>query len=77
VYEALLTLLVSRKLLDLVSEHATDESVFPSERRGGDLLVACPSHPPRAELALRLLTAAIDRPDAEDGQKIYQDRPIL
>ena len=32
VYAALLTLLVSRELLDLVSEYAADEAVFPPER---------------------------------------------
>jgi hypothetical protein len=32
VYAALLSLLVSRELLDLVTEHADDEIVFPPER---------------------------------------------
>jgi IS4 transposase len=31
-YAALLTLLVSRELFDLVSEHAADEAVFTSEQ---------------------------------------------
>jgi putative transposase len=72
-----LTLLVSRELLDLVSEHATDEAVFPSERWAATFR----SH---AQLILYELSQhlgyspppLIDR-IAEDAQKIHQDRPIL
>ena len=77
VYAALLTLLVSRELLDLVSEHAADEAVFPSERWAATFR----SH---AQLILHELSQhlgyspppLIDRM-AEDAQKIHQDRPIL
>jgi len=77
VYAALLTLLVSRELLDLVSEHAADEAVFPSERWAATFR----SH---AQLILHELSQhlgyspppLIDRM-AEDAQKIHQERPIL
>ena len=77
VYAALLTLLVSRELLDLVSEYAADEAVFPSERWAATFR----SH---AQLILHELSQhlgytpppLIDRM-AEDAQKIHQERPIL
>ena len=77
VYAALLTLLVSRELLDLVSEYAADEAVFPPERWAATFR----SH---AQLILHELSQhlgytpppLIDRM-AEDGQKIHQERPIL
>jgi len=47
VYAALLSLLVSRELLDLVTEKADDEIVFPPERWACDLLIARPAHPSR------------------------------
>jgi hypothetical protein len=76
VYAALLTLLVSRELLDLVSEHAADEAVFPSERWAATFR----SH---AQLILYELSQHIgytppplmDRM-AEDGQKIHYERLI-
>jgi len=77
VYAALLTLLVSRELLDLVSEYAADEAVFPPERWAATLR----SH---AQLILHELSRylgyspppLIERM-AEDAQKIHQERPIL
>ncbi len=76
-YAALLSLLVSRDLLDLVTEQADDEIVFPPERWAatfrshaqvilhelGEFLGYSP--PPLLE---RLI---------EDAQKIHQQRPIL
>ncbi len=76
-YAALLSLLVSRDLLDLVTERADDELVFPTERWAatfrshaqlilhelGDYLGYSP--PP---LLGRLI---------EDAQKIHKQRPIL
>jgi len=76
-YAALLSLLVSRALLDLVTEHAEDDIVFPPERwaatfrshaqlilhRLGEYLGYSP--PP-------LLERLID-----DAQKIHQERQIL
>jgi len=76
-YAALLSLLVSRELLELVTEQAGDGSCF-RRALGGDLPVARPviilhelgeylgySPPPLLE---RLI---------EDAQKIHQQRPIL
>jgi len=69
-YAALLSLLVSRELLELVTEQAGDEIVFPPEL-GGDLPVARPAHPPRTRRVSRLLaTAAVgaaDRRRTEDS----------
>jgi putative transposase len=76
-YAALLSLLVSRDLLDLITEQADDEIVFPPERWAatfrshvqlilyelGEFLRYSP--PPLLE---RLI---------EDAQKIHQQRPIL
>jgi len=45
-YAALLSLVVSRDLLNLVIEHAGDGIVFPPGTLGGDLSVARPAHPP-------------------------------
>ena len=76
-YAALLSLLVSRDLLDLVTEQADDELVFPPERWAATFR----SH---AQLILHelgehlgyspppLLERLID-----DAQKIHQQRPIL
>jgi len=77
VYAALLSLLVSRDLLDLITEQADDEIVFPPERWAatfrsharlilhelGEYLGYSP--PPLLE---RLI---------EEAQKIHQQRPIL
>jgi putative transposase len=76
-YAALLSVLVSPDLVDLVTEHANDEIVFPPERWAatfrshaqlilselGEFLGYSP--PPLLE---RLI---------EDAQKIHQHRPIL
>lgn len=76
-YAALLSLLVSRELLDLVTEQADDEIVFLPERWAatfrshaklilhelGEYLGYSP--PPLLELLI------------EDAQKIHQQRPIL
>jgi len=77
VYAALLTLLVSRELLDLVSEHAADEAVFPSERWAATFR----SHTRLIlhELSQHLgytLPPLIDRM-AEVAQKIHQERLII
>jgi putative transposase len=77
VYAGLLTLLVSRELHDLVSEHATDEAVFSSERWAATFR----SHAQHNlhELSKHLGYSPpplIDRM-AEDAQKIHQRRPIL
>jgi hypothetical protein len=77
VYAALLMLLVSRELLDLVSEYAADEAVFPSERWAATFR----SH---AQLILNELSQylgyspppLIERM-ADDAQKIHQERSIL
>jgi len=76
-YAALLSLLVSRDLSDLVTEQADDEMVFPPERwaatfRSHDQLILHElgeflgySPPPLLEQLI------------EDAQKIHQQRPIL
>jgi len=77
VYAALLTLIASRTLLDLVTEHAEDDAVFPPERWAATFR----SH---AQLILHELSQhlgyspppLLDRM-AEDAQKIHQERPIL
>jgi putative transposase len=76
-YAAMLSLLVSRDLLDLVTEHADDEIVFPPERWAATFR----SH---AQLILHELgeylgyspPPLLDRL-IEDAQKIHQQRPIL
>ncbi|TKX47169.1 IS4 family transposase [Halorubrum sp. SD690R] len=76
-YAALLSLLVSRDLLDLVTEQADDELVFPTERWAATFR----SH---AQLILRELgeflgyspPPLLDRL-IEDAQKIHKQRPIL
>ncbi len=45
VYAALLSLLVSRELLALVTECAEDEAVIPTRALGSDLPIARPAHP--------------------------------
>jgi putative transposase len=77
IYAALLTLLVSRALLDLVTDHADDEAVFPPERWAATFR----SH---AQLILQELSQhlgyspppLLDRM-AADAQKIHQQRPIV
>ena len=76
-YAALLSLLVSRELLDLVSEQADDEIVFPPERWAATLR----SH---AQLILHELGEFLGYSPPpllerliEDAQKIHQQRPIL
>jgi len=76
-YAALLSLLVSRDLLDLVTEQADDELVFPTERWAATFR----SH---AQLLLHELgeflgyspPPLLDRL-IEDAQKIHKQRPIL
>jgi putative transposase len=76
-YAALLSLLVSRDLLDLVTEQADDELVFPTERWAATFR----SH---AQLILHELgeflgyspPPLLDRL-IEDAQKIHKQRPIL
>ena len=76
-YAALLSLLVSRELLDLVTEQADDEIVFPPERWAATFR----SH---AQLILHELSEhlgyspppLLDRL-IEDTQKIHQQRPVL
>ena len=76
-YAALLSLLVSRELLDLVTEQADDEIVFPPERWAATFR----SH---AQLILHELgeylgyspPPLLDRL-IEDAQKIHQQRPVL
>ena len=77
VYAALLTLITSRTLLDLVTEYAEDDAVFPSERWAATFR----SH---AQLILRDLSQHLGYSPppllermAEDAQKIHQERPIL
>jgi IS4 transposase len=77
VYAALLTLIVSRTLLDLVTEHAEDDAVFPPERWAATFR----SH---AQLILKELSQHLGYSPppllermAEDAQKIHQGRPIL
>ena len=76
-YAALLSLLVSRDLLDLLTEVADDEIVFPPERWAATLR----SH---AQLILYELGAYLGYSPppllerlVEDAQKIHQQRPIL
>jgi putative transposase len=77
VYAALLTLIASRTLLDLVTEYAEDDAVFPPERWAATFR----SH---AQLILQELSqhlgysppSLLERM-AEDAQKIHQQRPIL
>jgi putative transposase len=76
-YAALLSLLVSRDLLDLVTEQADDKLVFPTERWAATFR----SH---AQLILHELgeflgyspPPLLDRL-IEDAQKIHKQRPIL
>ena len=76
-YAALLSLLVSRELLDLVIEQVDDEIVFPPERWACDRKVA-------AQLLLHELGEYLGYSPppllerlTEDAQKIHQQRPIL
>jgi putative transposase len=76
-YAALLSLLVSRELLDLVTEEAVDEAVFPPERWAATFR----SH---AKLILHRLGRFLGYSPppllerlVEDAQKIHQQRPIL
>jgi hypothetical protein len=76
-YAALLSLVVSRDLLNLVIEHAGDGIVFPPERWAATFR----SH---AQLILRELREylAYSPPPLlqrliEDAQKIHKQRPIL
>jgi len=77
VYAALLTLIASRTLLDLVTEYAEDDAVFPPERWAATFR----SH---AQLILHDLSQHLGYSPppllermAEDAQKIHQERPIL
>ena len=76
-YAALLSLLVSRELLDLVTEQADDEIVFPPERWAATFR----SH---AQLILHELGEYLGYSPPpllerliEDAQKIHSHRPIL
>jgi putative transposase len=76
-YAAMLSLLVSRELLDLVTEQADDEIVFPPERWAATFR----SH---AQLILHDLGEYLGYSPPpllerliEDAQKIHQQRPIL
>ena len=76
-YTALLSLLISRDLLDLVTEQATDELVFPPERWAATFR----SH---AQLILHELGEYLGYSPPpllerliEDAQKIHKQRPIL
>ncbi|WP_141212128.1 transposase, partial [Halorubrum ezzemoulense] len=76
-YAALLSLLVSRDLLDLVTEQADDELVFPTERWAATFR----SH---AQLFLHKLGEYLGYSPPpllerliEDAQKIHKQRPIL
>jgi putative transposase len=76
-YAALLSLLVSRDLLDLVTEQAEEEIVFPPERWAATFR----SH---AQLILHELGEYLGYSPPpmlerliEDAQKIHQTRPIL
>jgi len=77
VYAALLTLIVSRTLLDLATEYAEDDAIFPPERWAATFR----SH---AQLILKELSQHLGYSPppllermAEDAQKIHQERPIL
>jgi hypothetical protein len=77
IYAALLTLLVSRALLNVVTDHADDEAVFPPERWAATFR----SH---AQLILQELSQhlgyspppLLDR-IAADAKKIHQQRSIV
>jgi putative transposase len=76
-YAALLSLLVSRDLLDLVTDQADEEIVFPPERWAATFR----SH---AQLILHELGEFLGYSPppllerlVEDAQKIHQQRPIL
>lgn len=76
-YAALLTLLVSRELLDLVTEYADDDAVFPPERWAATFRSF-------AQLILDRLRAYLgySPPDllellCHEAQKIHQERLIL
>ena len=76
-YAALLTLIASRTLLDLVTEYAEDDAVFPPERWAATFR----SH---AQFILHDLRQHLGYSPppllermAEDAQKIHQERPIL
>ena len=74
---ALLSLLVSRDLLDLISEQADDELVFPTERWAALFR-------PHAQLTIHELGEYLGYSSPpllerliEDAQKIHKQRPIL
>ena len=76
-YAALLSLLVSRDLLDLVTEQADDELVFPTERWAATFRS-------RAQLILHELGEYLGYSPPpllerliEDAQKIYKQRTVL
>ena len=76
-YAAVLTLLVSRELLELVIEHADDEAVFPPERWAATFR----SHAQRILKRLSNYLGYSPPPLLErmvaDAQKIHQQRPVL
>ena len=76
-YAAVLTLLVSRELLELVIEHADDDAVFPPERWACDRKVAAQRILKRLSNYLGYSPPPLLERMVADAQKIHQQRPIL
>jgi putative transposase len=72
VYEALLSLLVSRELLDLVTKQADDKIVFPPERWACDRKVAAQLIPHELGEFLGYSPPPLLERLIEDAQKIHQ-----
>jgi len=77
VYAALLTLIVSRTLLDLVTEHAEDDAVFPPERWAATFRSHAPVMLKELSQHLGYSPPPLLERMAEDAQKIHRERTIL
>jgi putative transposase len=76
-YATILTLLVSRELLDLVIECADDEAVFPPERWAATFRSHAQQILKRLSNYLGYSPPPLLERMAADAQKIHQERPVL
>lgn len=76
-YAALLTLLVSRELLDLVTEYAEDDAVFPPERWAATFRSLAPLILDRLRVYLGYSPPDLLDLLCREAQKIHQERLIL
>jgi len=72
-----LTLIVSRILLDLDTEYAEDDAVFPPERWATTCRLYAPFILYELSQHLGYSPPLLLERMAEDAQKIHQERPIL